>query len=155
MNQQERQALVSYFEKEYFALENGMRLTRVEPGRACGEMEAGKRHLNANGVVMGGALFTLGDLVLAAAANSHGTLAVSTDCDIRFLRPAPAGRIRAEARELKKGRRLGVYTVDITDGAGVLCARMTGSVLREDTPVPGWHSEEGVQDEKQILPQGD
>ena len=89
MNQQERQALVSYFEKEYFALENGMRLTRVEPGRACGEMEAGKRHLNANGVVMGGALFTLGDLVLAAAANSHGTLAVSTDCDIRFLRPAP------------------------------------------------------------------
>ena len=58
----------------------------------------------------GGAIFTLADLALAAAANSHGTLAFSLSSNITFLRSSgPGDVLYAEARERYIGRTTGYY----------------------------------------------
>ena len=63
----------AYFEKDRFATENGIVIEEVSPASAVCTMEITARHRNAEGGVMGGAIFTLVDLAYAAAANSPPT----------------------------------------------------------------------------------
>lgn len=84
-----------------------------------------------------GAIFTLADLALAAAANSHGTLAFSLSSTITFLRASgPGDTLFAEARERYIGRSTGCYQVDITNQDGELIATFESSVFRKDQKVP-------------------
>ena len=76
-------------------------------------------------------------LALAAAANSHGTLAFSLSSTITFLRASgPGDTLFAEARERYIGRSTGCYQVDITNQDGELIATFESSVFRKDQKVP-------------------
>ena len=59
----------AYFEGDRFALENGVTIDELSPAGAVCSFEITARHRNAEGGVMGGAIFTLIDLAFAAAAN--------------------------------------------------------------------------------------
>lgn len=94
-------------------------------------------HLNAGQRTQGGAIFTLADLALAAAANSHGTLAFSLSSNITFLRASgPGDTLYAEARERYTGRSTGYYQIDVTDQEGRLIATFESSVFRKKDEVP-------------------
>jgi phenylacetic acid degradation protein PaaD len=94
-------------------------------------------HLNAGNRTQGGALFTLADLALAAAANSHGTLAFSLSSNITFLRSSGPGDILyAEARERYIGRTTGHYQIDITNQNGELVATFESSIFRKGDALP-------------------
>jgi len=125
----------AYFGKDQFATGNGIELVEIEPGRAVARMTIEPRHYNAVGSVMGGALFTLADFAFAAASNSHGTVAVATDCSISFLRPALKGTLTAEARELSRGRTLAHYDVMIRDDQERLIAVFHRTVYRKNEPI--------------------
>ncbi|MCX7964778.1 MAG: PaaI family thioesterase [Candidatus Hydrogenedentota bacterium] len=125
----------AYFAKDQFATGNGIELVEIGPGRAVARMTVEPRHYNAVGSVMGGALFTLADFAFAAASNSHGTVAVATDCSISFLRPAFTGTLTAEARELSRGRTLAHYDVMIRDEQERLVAVFHGTVYRKNEPI--------------------
>ena len=85
----------------------------------------------------GGAIFTLADLALAAAANSHGQLAFSLSSNITFLRASGEGdTLYAEARERYIGRSTGYYQIDITNQQNELIATFESSVFRKDQQVP-------------------
>ena len=87
--------------------------------------------------VVVGALFTLADLALAAAANSHGTLAFSLSSNITFLRSSgPGDTLYAEARERYAGRSTGYYQIDITNQKGELVATFESSVFRKGDALP-------------------
>ena len=74
---------------------------------------------------------------LAAAANSHGTLAFSLSSSITFLRASrPGDTLFAEARERYIGRSTGCYQVDVTNQNGDLIATFESSVFRKDQKVP-------------------
>ena len=62
--------IVEFFNhNDLFCVNNHIRITRIEPGHAWGELEAEyNSHANGGGVVQGGALYTLADFVFAAAA---------------------------------------------------------------------------------------
>ena len=76
-------------------------------------------------------------LALAAAANSHGTLAFSLSSSITFLRASgPGDTLYAEARERYIGRSTGCYQVDVTNQNGDLIATFESSVFRKDQKVP-------------------
>lgn len=66
-----------FFKNDLFAENTGVVLLEVRKGYSKAKLEIKPEHLNAGARTQGGAIFTLADLALAAAANSHGTLAFS------------------------------------------------------------------------------
>ena len=75
-----------FFKNDLFAENAGVVLLEVREGYSKAKLEIKPEHLNAGARTQGGAIFTLADLALAAAANSHGTLAFSLSSNITFLR---------------------------------------------------------------------
>ena len=72
-------------ENDRFAASCGMQLTDIKEGYAKAQMTVEERHLNGGGVCQGGALFTLGDLAVAAAVNSHKQLTFGIQNNIVYL----------------------------------------------------------------------
>ncbi|MDR0972423.1 MAG: PaaI family thioesterase [Prevotellaceae bacterium] len=127
----------AFFENDRFATEAGIELVEIRSGYARARLRVEARHLNAGKTTQGGAIFTLADLALAAAANSHGTLALSTTSNITFLRASrPGDVLTAEARERYVGRSTGCYQVDVVNQEDALIAVFEATVFRKDTPVP-------------------
>ena len=75
-----------FFKNDIFAKNAGIILLEARKGYSKAKLEIKAEHLNASARTQGGAIFTLADLALAAAANSHGTLAFSLSSSITFLR---------------------------------------------------------------------
>ena len=78
-----------FFKNDLFATNAGVELIEIREGYSKAKLEIKPEHLNAGQRTQGGAIFTLADLALAAAANSHGTLAFSLSLPIS-LSCAPA-----------------------------------------------------------------
>ncbi len=126
-----------FFKNDLFATNAGIELIEIREGYAKAELKIEARHLNAGGRTQGGAVFTLADLALAGASNSHGTLAVSLSSTITFLRASgPGDTLTAEARERYTGRTTGYYQVDVTNQRGELIASFESSVFRKEQSLP-------------------
>lgn len=126
-----------FFKNDHFAGKVGIRLIEVKEGYSKAQLTVSDMHLNAGRRTQGGVLFTLADLALAAAANSHGTLALSLSSHITFLRSSGTGdTLTAEAREQYIGRSTGYYQVTITNQHGDLVASFESSVFRKNDPLP-------------------
>jgi len=86
---------------------------------------------NGSGTIHGGVLATLADtaVAFALATNFDGKMGFATaDLTIHFLRRA-RGDVRARARILKKGRRVNVGEVAMTDPSGREVARALTTFL--------------------------
>lgn len=126
-----------FFRKDRFAALAGVELTEIKDGYGKARMTVTQNHLNAGNTTQGGALFTLADLALAAAANSHGTLSLSIDSSIHFFRSSVPGDIlTAEAKEKFIHKRTAHYQVDITNQRNELVASFEATVYRKDTELP-------------------
>ena len=126
-----------FFKKDLFATNAGIELIEIRKGYSKATLVIKEEHLNAGGRTQGGAIFTLADLALAAAANSHGTLAFSLSSNITFLRASGTGdTLTAEARERYIGRSTGYYQIDITNQKNELIATFESSVFRKEQQVP-------------------
>lgn len=100
----------------------GVTVDDERPGEAEASIEVGERHLNPNGVVHGGVVFTLVDTAMGRAAMSvldEGSYCASIEVSVRFLRAVPEGRMTARVTVLQAGRRIvqqeGRVTVDGED----------------------------------------
>ena len=126
-----------FFRKDLFADKVGVELLEIKEGYSKASLLIKEEHLNAGHRTQGGALFTLADLALAAAANSHRELAFSLSSNITFLRSSGPGDILyAEARERYAGRSTGYYQIDITNQKGELIATFESSVFRKGDTLP-------------------
>lgn len=129
MNREEVFALMS---KDRFVERNGIRLVELGEGTATSEMVISDYHLNGNGTVQGGALFTLADFTCAAAANTHEKLTVSLDGSIDFIKAVSKGVLTAKATEVSVRRTIASYRVDITNEEGKLIATFHSKLFRLD-----------------------
>ena len=126
-----------FFKNDLFAEGTGVELLEVKEGYSKARLTITEKHLNAGHRTQGSAIFTLADLALAAAANSHGTLAFSLSSTITFLRSSgPGDTLYAEARERYTGRTTGYYQIDITNQRGDLIATFESSVFRKGDALP-------------------
>ncbi len=126
-----------FFKNDVFATDNGIFLTEIGKGYSRAQLVITEKHLNAGNRTQGGALFTLADLALAAAANAHGQLAFSQSAHISFFRGSGIGdTLTAEARERYIGRSTAFYQVDISNQKGELIATFESGVFRTDHKVP-------------------
>lgn len=113
------------FEKDVFATKQAdCCILEAEKCHSKIAMKIGDNHLNANGFVMGGAIYTLADFAFAVASNTHNKLTVTTCGSIDYLSAVSTDLI-AEARVIKDGRTSVLYQVDIFDTANKLIAVAT------------------------------
>lgn len=98
-------------------------------------MQLRDHHLNSLGTVHGGAIFALADFAFAAASNSHGTVAVALNATISFVKAASTGVLTAEAAEISVSRKIGTYTVNVTDESGQIVAVFQGMAYRKGKPI--------------------
>ncbi len=118
-------------ERDTFARHLGIELLELRPGYSRVGMTLAPHMLNGLGMPHGGIIFTLADFAFAAACNSDGQAAVALSVDIHYLSsPNPGARIFAEAVEVRKSRRTGLYRMMVTDEESVLIAELHGMAYR-------------------------
>lgn len=105
----------------------GGRITEVGEGWAKGELTITDMHINSIGSAHGGVMFTLSDTIGGTAAGSRGKKATTVSAEIHYLSPAiHSNKLLGEAREIKVGKHMAVYEVEIRDETGRL---ITSTVL--------------------------
>lgn len=105
----------------------GLRLEEVGPGFARLRMTVRPDMLNGHGTCHGGMLFALADTAFAVACNTHNAATVAAAASIDFLAPARAGdELTAEARELWRSKRSGVYEICVSNQRGEKIALFRG-----------------------------
>jgi len=123
-----------FIERDAFARLLGIRIVEASPGYAKTAMDLTDDLKNGAGIAHGGAVFTLADLALAIAANTHGRLALSISAAITYVLPGAGTTLYAEAREVSLGGKMGTYAITITNDDGVTVAACQTTVYRKDTP---------------------
>ena len=116
-----------YFKNDKFAYSNGMSLVDLGEDFSVCRMDLDERHLNANGGIRGGVIFTLADLAFAALSNNIHKPTVAQQVSINYL-AAPKGKtLMAKADIIKSGRSSTIIQVTVTDEAGRKVAIFTGT----------------------------
>ncbi|MBX3428565.1 MAG: hydroxyphenylacetyl-CoA thioesterase PaaI [Hyphomonadaceae bacterium] len=83
--------------------------------------------LNGHRIGHGGMIFALADTAFAYACNSRNESTVAQNASISFLAPAqPGDLLIAEAREVSRAGRSGVYQVSVRTSDGGVIAEFTG-----------------------------
>ena len=107
-----------YFTGDRFATESGMTIRALGEDFAETEMTLNEHHKNANGGVMGGAIFTLADFAGAVAGNNIHRPTVAQQVSCSFLSNSRGARLIATARCRKNGRTTCVFNIDVADDLG-------------------------------------
>src|SRR5215469_14323632 len=104
----------------------GFDVESVHDGRAIFGMDVRPRHKQIHGVVHGGILAALADTTAAIAAYTvvpKGTELATLELKINYLEPVPGGRIKADARVLRRGRNFVVTECEIYNASGSMAAK--------------------------------
>ena len=120
-----------------FAKVNGINAIELKPGYCVAKMDVTPNHYNPLDTVHGGCIATLADVAASFAANSHGTWQTTLDSTFRYIR-AGAGvkTLYATAKEVKAGRKISIYDVDVTDQDGKLIAKASISYMNLGEEIP-------------------
>ena len=113
----------------------GIEIEIQEAGSAIATMVVRKDMVNGFDICHGGLVFTLADTAFAFACNAYDELTVAGGGSIEFLRPSVReDRLRAVAKEIHRGRKSGIYKVEVRNQEDKLVALFQGrSVGRGET----------------------
>jgi acyl-CoA thioesterase len=129
-------AAAALFARDRASQALGMRIAAVTPGCASVVMRVRPDMLNGHGVCHGGIVFALGDSAFAFACNSHNEATVAAAATIDFLAAAREGdELTAQASEMWRTRRNGVYEIVVTNQRGERVALFRGRSYRVDGQV--------------------
>jgi len=130
-------AMYRKVEEEPFAKKLGLKLLKLGPGYSLVRMVFTKDMENIFGMAHGGAIFSLIDEAFETASNSHGTVAVALGLTVNYIAsPAPGAALYAEAKEIHRSSRIGIYEIEVRDGDGNLIARSQTQVYRKKDRLP-------------------
>lgn len=108
-----------FFIKDVFAMvTTGIDIEAVDDGYAKCTLKLDKRHENATGQVMGGAIYTLADFTFAVATNYRDSITVTAVSQISYLGPVKGDTLIAETKLIKNGKRNCFYEIEIKDNLG-------------------------------------
>ena len=119
-------AIREKFEINHFPRLLGIEIDSVEPGRARLSVEIRKELLQLQGIMHGGAIATLIDTAVAFAivgASEPDARFTTVELKVNYLAPIREGRVVADARLIRDGRRIVVADCDVFDGNGRLAAK--------------------------------
>jgi acyl-CoA thioesterase len=111
----------------------GMTIAEVAPGFARLTMSVRADMANGHAICHGGFIFALADSAFAFACNSHGKPTVAAGVSVDFVAPVPVGDVlTAVARERWRGKRTGVYDIEVTRADGAVVAYVRGRAHQLD-----------------------
>ncbi|MEQ1506085.1 MAG: PaaI family thioesterase [Myxococcota bacterium] len=126
----DREGIDRFFTERFpAAVALGFEVTAIAPDGASIALATRDDHLRPGGTVSGPTLMTLADTAMYVALLArHGLDAatgLTSSLEVHFLARAMPGRVTADCRILKSGRRLSVGVVDLRGDDGTLCAHAT------------------------------
>jgi acyl-CoA thioesterase len=105
----------------------GMRIEEVKPGFARLRMTVRSDMVNGHGICHGGIVFALADSAFAVACNTYNAVTVAAAASIDFLASTRVNdELTAEARELWRSKRSGIYEIAIFNQRGEPIALFRG-----------------------------
>src|SRR5262249_20841115 len=111
----------------------GFALDRVEHGRAVLSVELNEKLLQLQGIMHGGAIASLIDTAVAgaiASVSEPGDRFTTVEMKVNYLSPIKEGKVIADARLIKTGRRVIVGDCDVSDARGTLAAKALVTYIR-------------------------
>jgi uncharacterized protein (TIGR00369 family) len=129
------EAIREKFESNHFPRLVGIELDSIEPGRARLSLEVREELLQLQGVMHGGAIATLIDTAVAFAiigTSEPDDRFTTVEMKVNYLAPIREGRIVADARLIRDGRRIVVADCDLFDSKGRLAAKGLLTYIRLD-----------------------
>ncbi len=106
----------------------GLSLDEVRPGFARMSMTVARHHTQGHDMCHGGFITTLADSAFAYACNSYNQVTVAQHITVSFIAPAWEGDVlSAEAREISRTGRSGLYDMTVRNQKGVVIAEMRGA----------------------------
>lgn len=113
---------------EGFAKDIGIKIVSISKGYAKAEININENHLNPGNAVHGGCIFALADTVGGVAAWSRGNYVATTSGNIVYLNPAlETKKLIGIAKEIKFGKNILVYDIEVWDDKDRLIAKVTNS----------------------------
>jgi len=114
----------------------GMLVEIMEPGSAEVRMTVTQNMVNGHDVCHGGFIFMVADSAFAFACNAYDDVTVAAGADIDFLYSAMLGdALVATARETKRGKRSGIYDVEVRNQENRLIAVFRGRSAALGRPI--------------------
>jgi acyl-CoA thioesterase len=124
------------FSRDRASQDLGMRILEMGPGRARLSMRVRGNMLNGHAICHGGFVFSLADSAFAFACNSHNRATVAAGATVDFLAAVREGEeLFAEAIEVWRSKRTGVYEVTVSTEAGEKVALFRGRAHEIGGPV--------------------
>jgi len=114
------------FEQNHFPRLIGIEIDSMEYGRARLGLTVEEKHLQLQGIMHGGAIATLIDTAVAFAivsVSEPGARFSTVELKINYLSAIKEGRVVADARIVRDGRRIVVADCDVFDAEGRLAAK--------------------------------
>ena len=114
--------LKNFFKADKFVEHASIQIESVDGEKAVITAKVEEKHLNANGCVQGGMLYTVADVAFAIHANYLHPKTVTQGGHIQYVRAAKTPYITATAREITRSGHNTVSEVVICDALeNVLC----------------------------------
>jgi acyl-CoA thioesterase len=131
-----QRAAEAMFSRDRASQDLGMKILEMGPGRAKLSMRVRGNMLNGHAICHGGFVFSLADSAFAFACNSHNRATVAAGATVDFLAAVREGEeLYAEAIEVWRSKRTGVYEVTVTTSAGDKVALFRGRAHEIGGPV--------------------
>ena len=114
------------FDVNHFPKMLGIEIDSIEPGRARLSVEVRQELLQLQGVMHGGAIASLVDTAVAFAIISVSAPEdrfTTVEMKVNYLSAIREGRVVADARLIRDGRRIIVADCDVFDSKERLCAK--------------------------------
>lgn len=106
------------FEKDAYVKLSGIEIVEITDESATVRAKIQAEHLNANGAVQGGMLYTLADFAFAVHANHLHPMTVTQGGHIHYIRAAITDEVTATAVERVRSGHNTVSEVVVRNGAG-------------------------------------
>ena len=135
INMDKAELLRKIFAHDKFVQLAGIELEEVNDDGATVTAAIGPQHLNANGSVQGGMLFSVADFAFAVLSNYLHPVTVTQVANFTYVKAAYTDRLRCEAREIVRSGHNTVAELKVVDGAGNLVCAGTFNGFVKDTPI--------------------
>jgi len=107
-----------------------LKLIELSTGHARVTMKMRPEYGNFNGFIFGGIIGCVADQAFACATNSMGRPSVATQFNIHFIAgPDIEDELIAECNVVRKGRRVDIAEITVTNKTGKLIAKASGTTI--------------------------
>ena len=104
---------------------NHIEVVEISPECSVVQVKICGDSLNVNGTVHGGLIFTMADCVAGITARADGRMYATQSAHINFIGNVTAGTLTAKGILVKRGRKVVIIHVPVTDESGKLLAEAT------------------------------